>query len=93
MFTWLKWRLPSYKYKREINRLETELVRVKADNEKLVRINDRIKKSDLPFCESKICSLCGHAEKQSYYALGQHHTVLIGCRKDFDCKDFVRIKE
>lgn len=85
--------LPTYKYKCKIRQLESEVAGLRRDNEELSRVQDRIKKTDLPFCEDRLCKSCVHAEIDRYVSGLSVQEILVGCRKNRDCKDFFSIKK
>ena len=84
--------LPTYKYKCKIRQLEFEISSLRHDNEKLLKVRDRIEKTDLPFCEDRVCKNCVHAEIASFVTGLSHHEILIGCRKTRDCKAYSPVK-
>ena len=85
--------LPTYKYKCKIRQLESEVAGLRRDNEELSRVQDRIKKTDLPFCEDRLCKSCVHAEIERKFSGLSVQEILVGCRKGRDCKDFFSIKK
>ena len=93
MFRWLEVHLPSFKYKSKIMVLEAELSKLRWENDKLLKIKDRIEKTDLPYCEDRVCSTCVHAQIQTYTAGLVSREILVGCRKHRDCKDYVPVKK
>lgn len=85
--------LPTYKYKCKIRQLEFAISALRRDNEKLLKVRDRIEKTDLPFCEDRVCKNCIHAEIDRYVSGLSVQEILIGCRKGRDCKDFSAFKK
>lgn len=73
-----------FKSKRELRRENASL---RAELRSMKRIADAVRNTMLPKCESTLCRSCANA----VWDTGDLFTgpVLLGCRKDIQCRDFM----